>query len=118
MSHFLQTIVIVPTYNEAENIPPLIEQILNLEETVDVLIVDDHSPDGTGEVADAIAKTHPRVHVIHREAKLGLGTAYTAGFMRALQQGYERIMTMDTFMVVENVKCIQCLAIDNTLRVI
>jgi len=95
VSHFLQTLVIVPTYNEAENIPPLVEQILTLEEKVDVLIVDDQSPDGTGEVADAIAEEHPRVQVIHREAKLGLGTAYTAGFIRALEQGYERMMTMD-----------------------
>lgn len=95
MNSPFQTIVIVPTYNEAENVPPLIERILSLEENVDVLIVDDNSPDGTGEAADAIAAENSRVQVIHRAAKLGLGTAYTAGFTRALQQGYDRIMTMD-----------------------
>ena len=89
------TIVIIPTYNEAENITPLVERILGLEEAVDVLIVDDNSPDGTGEVVDAIVAGTPRVQVIHRKAKLGLGTAYTAGFVSALEQGYDRIMTMD-----------------------
>jgi len=91
----LATIVIIPTYNEAENVPPLIERLLSLEENVDVLIVDDNSPDGTGEVVDAIVAENPRVQVIHREAKLGLGTAYTAGFVSALNQGYDRIITMD-----------------------
>ncbi len=90
-----QAIVIIPTYNEAENISPLIERILNLEENVAVLVVDDHSPDGTGEVVDSIAADNPRIQVIHRHAKLGLGTAYTAGFMYALEQGYDRIITMD-----------------------
>ncbi len=90
-----RAIVIVPTYNEAENIPSLVERILALPENVDVLIVDDNSPDGTGDVAEALAATTPRVQVIHRPQKLGLGTAYTAGFMRALDQGYERILTMD-----------------------
>ena len=90
-----RAIVIIPTYNEAENVPPLVERILGLEEDVDVLIVDDNSPDGTGDVADAIARETPRVQVIHRPRKLGLGTAYTAGFMRALDLGRERIITMD-----------------------
>ncbi len=89
------TIVIIPTYNEAENVSPLIERLLGLEENVDVLIVDDNSPDGTGQVVDAIVAENPRVQVIHREAKLGLGTAYTAGFVHALGQGYDRIITMD-----------------------
>ncbi len=90
-----RAIVIIPTYNEAENVPPLVERILSLEEGVDVLIVDDNSPDGTGDVADAIARETSRVQVIHRPRKLGLGTAYTAGFMRALEQGHDRILTMD-----------------------
>ncbi len=90
-----RAIVIVPTYNEAENVPPLVERILSLKERVDVLIVDDNSPDGTGAVADAIAQETSRVQVIHRPRKLGLGTAYTAGFVRALEQGYDRILTMD-----------------------
>ncbi len=95
MNSSFQTIVIVPTYNEAENVSPLLERILSLEENVDVLIVDDNSPDGTGEVVDAIAEKNSRVQVIHRTAKLGLGTAYTAGFTHALQHGYDRIITMD-----------------------
>jgi len=95
MAESPRSIVIIPTYNEAENVPPLVERILSLEEGVDVLIVDDNSPDGTGDVVDAIARSVPRVQVIHRPRKLGLGTAYTAGFMRALEQGYDRILTMD-----------------------
>ena len=90
-----RAIVIIPTYNEAENVPPLVERILSLEVDVDVLIVDDNSPDGTGDVADAIARENPRVQVIHRPHKMGLGTAYTAGFMRALDLGHDRILTMD-----------------------
>lgn len=90
-----QTIVIIPTYNEAENISPLIERIFNLEENLDVVVVDDQSPDGTGDVVDAIAAEDARIHVIHRQAKLGLGTAYTAGFQYALSRGYHRIITMD-----------------------
>jgi len=95
MSTSLRTIIIIPTYNEAENISPLIERILNLDEGVDILIIDDNSPDGTGSVVDAIVEREPRVQVIHRPAKLGLGTAYTTGFMTALERGYDRIMTMD-----------------------
>ncbi len=95
MSDFPRAVVIIPTYNEAENIPSLVERILGLEVKVDVLIVDDNSPDGTGQVADELARTTSRVQVIHRPHKLGLGTAYTEGFIRALDQGYDRILTMD-----------------------
>ena len=95
MSSPHRTIVIIPTYNEAENISPLVERILQLEESLDILIVDDNSPDGTGEAADAIARETPRVHALHRPAKLGLGTAYTAGFSFAMARDYDRIMTMD-----------------------
>ena len=95
MNESPRAIVIIPTYNEAENVPPLVERILSLEEDVDVLIVDDNSPDGTGDVAEAIARETSRVQVIHRPRKLGLGTAYTAGFMYALEQGHDRILTMD-----------------------
>jgi dolichol-phosphate mannosyltransferase len=91
----LSPIVIVPTYNEAENIRLLAVDILSLPVAVDILVVDDHSPDGTGEIADALAARHPTVHVLHREGKLGLGTAYIAGFKYALAHGYDRIMTMD-----------------------
>jgi dolichol-phosphate mannosyltransferase len=91
----LKPIVIVPTYNEAENIRLLAVDILSLPVAVDILVVDDHSPDGTGEIADALAAHHPTVHVLHREGKLGLGTAYIAGFKYALAHGHDRIMTMD-----------------------
>ncbi len=91
----MKPIVIVPTYNEVENIPLLAADILALPVAVDMVIVDDHSPDGTGEVADALSARHPTIHIIHREGKLGLGTAYRAGFRYALARDYDRIMTMD-----------------------
>jgi len=87
--------MIVPTYNEAENIRLLVNDILALPIPVDVIIVDDNSPDGTGEIADELVDRHSAVHVIHREGKLGLGTAYIAGFKYALAHDYDRIMTMD-----------------------
>jgi dolichol-phosphate mannosyltransferase len=89
------TVVIVPTYNEAENIRQLAMQILSLPIPIDVIVVDDNSPDGTGQIADQLAAQHPQIRVIHREGKLGLGTAYIAGFKYALANGYGRIMTMD-----------------------
>jgi len=92
----MEAVTIVPTYNERENIESLVGEILNLPLTVDVLIVDDNSPDGTGEVADRLAAAHQgQVHVLHRPAKLGLGTAYIAGFKKALEMGARWIMTMD-----------------------
>jgi glycosyltransferase involved in cell wall biosynthesis len=88
--------VIVPTYNEKENITSLAELLLTLPVVPNVIIVDDNSPDGTGDIADHLAATHPgRVHVIHRSGKLGLGTAYIAGFKHALAEGSELIVTMD-----------------------
>ncbi len=94
-STILKTAVIVPTYNEAENVAPLIEHLLGLEPELHIIVVDDNSPDGTGEVADEWAKRSPRVHVIHRPQKLGLGTAYAAGFAAALDMGCDFILTMD-----------------------
>lgn len=91
----LKSVVIVPTYNEAENIRLLVADILALPCPIDVLVVDDNSPDGTGQIADELAMQDGRVHVIHRAGKLGLGTAYVAGFKDALARGYNRIMTMD-----------------------
>jgi len=92
----MTAVTIVPTYNEKENIELLVGEILALPVSVGVLVVDDNSPDGTGEIADRLAMEHPgRVHVLHRPGKLGLGTAYIAGFKRALEMGAERIMTMD-----------------------
>jgi len=91
----LKTIVIIPTYNEAENIGPLIDNLFMLDVLLDVLVVDDNSPDDTGAVVERCAQEDARVQVIHRPQKMGLGTAYTAGFEYALQQGYDRICTMD-----------------------
>ena len=87
--------VIIPTYNEKENITELIQQILALEINAQVIIVDDNSPDGTGQIADALARENPRVSVVHRPGKLGLGTAYIAGFKKGLAEGADRLITMD-----------------------
>ncbi|MGD2176883.1 MAG: polyprenol monophosphomannose synthase [Anaerolineae bacterium] len=88
--------VIVPTYNEKENIDSLVTQLLTLPLRVHIVVVDDNSPDGTGTIADRLAREHRgRVKVIHRSSKLGLGTAYVAGFKRALSEGADLICTMD-----------------------
>jgi dolichol-phosphate mannosyltransferase len=93
----VETFVIVPTYNEADNLDELVAQLLALPVNLGVLVVDDNSPDGTGDLADAWTKKQPgRVHVIHRPGKLGLGTAYLAGFEKAVDElNAKRIMTMD-----------------------
>ncbi len=88
-------IVIVPTYNERNNLPRLVDRVLALEPRFEVLVVDDNSPDGTGEVADRVAAARSEVHVLHRPGKQGLGRAYVAGFKWALAQGYEFIFEMD-----------------------
>ncbi|HWH72434.1 MAG TPA: glycosyltransferase, partial [Candidatus Sulfotelmatobacter sp.] len=85
-----KTLVVVPTYNERENLPPLVARILALPVTVEILVVDDNSPDGTGQLADELVVKHPsRIHVLHRSQKNGLGRAYLAGFQWALQHDYE-----------------------------
>src|SRR5208282_2615697 len=89
------TLVIVPTYNERENLPEMAERLAKLPVGVDLLVVDDNSPDGTGEVADELAAKSPAVHVLHRAEKNGLGRAYCAGFAWALQRQFEFIMEMD-----------------------
>jgi glycosyltransferase involved in cell wall biosynthesis len=91
----LHTCVIVPTYNEKENIVELVQQILALPIDVHVIIVDDNSPDGTGQIADELARQYSEVLVVHRAGKLGLGTAYIAGFKKGLAEGAERLITMD-----------------------
>jgi glycosyltransferase involved in cell wall biosynthesis len=92
----VQVTVIVPTYNEQENIQSLVAQLLALPTGVHVLVVDDDSPDGTGAIVDRLAaESDGRVGVIHRGGKLGLGTAYIAGFKRALAEGVDLICTMD-----------------------
>jgi dolichol-phosphate mannosyltransferase len=90
-----KTLVIVPTYNEKDNLPPLIERVMRHPTDVEVLVVDDNSPDGTGKLADEIAAKNPRVHVLHRAQKSGLGRAYLAGFKWALERDYEFIFEMD-----------------------
>lgn len=87
--------VVIPTYNERENLPRLVPQILEQSPDLEILVVDDASPDGTGELADDLAAAHTRVHVLHRPAKLGLGTAYVAGFGWALERDYDVVFEMD-----------------------
>jgi dolichol-phosphate mannosyltransferase len=88
-------LVIIPTFNERNNIARLIDEVLARDDRLDVLVVDDGSPDGTGAIVDGIKATNPRVEVIHRERKLGLGTAYRAGFKWALARDYRFVFEMD-----------------------
>ncbi len=90
-----RALVIVPTYNERENITRLVDAVLYQDPRIDVLVIDDGSPDGTGQLADEVAAMNPRVHVIHRPNKMGLGTAYVAGFKWALQRSYAYVFEMD-----------------------
>ena len=90
-----RALVIIPTFNERENIERLIERVLVQDGRIDVLVVDDGSPDGTGDVVDGLAAQNSRVHIEHREKKMGLGTAYIHGFRWALARDYEYIMEMD-----------------------
>jgi len=91
-----RVLVITPTYNERENLHAFLDALFAVAPQVDVLIVDDNSPDGTGALADEVAARDPRVHVRHRAGKLGLGTAYLEGFQWALAQGYDVVFEMDT----------------------
>ena len=90
-----RALVIVPTYNERGNLPLIVPQILEQDVRLHVLVVDDNSPDGTGAIAAELAASNPRVHVLHRDAKAGLGKAYVAGFRWALERGYDFIIEMD-----------------------
>src|SRR5579863_9833851 len=90
-----RVLVIVPTYNERDNLPQIVAAVHEHLPEADLLIVDDNSPDGTGEIADEIAKTDKQVSVLHRQGKLGLGTAYIAGFRHALKSDYEFMFEMD-----------------------
>src|SRR5215472_15646801 len=91
----MKTLIIIPTYNEYENIPPLLEAIFSYVPQTDILIVDDNSPDGTGELVDKMALADNRIHVIHRVGKLGLGTAYVTGFKYAIAHDYDAAFEMD-----------------------
>jgi dolichol-phosphate mannosyltransferase len=90
-----RALVVIPTFNEAVNLPQVVPQVLAQDPRLEVLVVDDNSPDGTGRIADEFAAANPRVHAIHREGKLGLGTAYIAGFRWALERGYDYVFEMD-----------------------
>lgn len=90
-----RSLIVVPTYNERDNLPQLAERLLKLPVAVDLLVVDDNSPDGTGQLGDELAAKHPSIHVLHRPGKNGLGRAYIAGFKWALAHGYEFVFEMD-----------------------
>ena len=90
-----RVLVVIPTYDERKNLERIVPAILAQLPEIDVLVVDDNSPDGTGQLADEMAAADPRVHVLHREAKQGLGKAYLAGFRWALAEGYDFMCEMD-----------------------
>jgi len=90
-----RALVVIPTYNEAPNVLNIVPQVLAQDPRLEVLVVDDNSPDGTGQMADELSAINPRVHVVHREGKLGLGTAYIRGFKWALERGYDYVFEMD-----------------------
>ncbi|MCM2324351.1 MAG: polyprenol monophosphomannose synthase [Oligoflexia bacterium] len=92
----MRTLIVVPTYNEIENLKALTEAVMAVVPPgVDVLVVDDGSPDGTGQLADTLSQQNPRIHVLHRPRKMGLGTAYVNGFKWGLEKGYEAFIEMD-----------------------
>lgn len=91
----MKTLIIIPTYNELENLPPLVKEIFSNAPATDILVVDDNSPDGTGELAEKMSTEDSRIHVLHRSGKLGLGTAYLAGFKYAIDQRYDAAFEMD-----------------------
>jgi dolichol-phosphate mannosyltransferase len=91
----MRALIVMPTYNERENITSIVEEILRYAPQVDILIIDDNSPDGTGEIADALHERFPNVLALHRAGKLGLGTAYIAGFRYALEHHYDLVFEMD-----------------------
>jgi dolichol-phosphate mannosyltransferase len=90
-----RALVVIPTYNEAVNLPQIVPAVLGQDPRLEVLIVDDNSPDGTGQIADEMSRTNARVHTMHRDGKLGLGTAYIAGFKWALERHYDYVFEMD-----------------------
>ena len=91
----MEKLVIIPTYNERENIPSLLDRLLGLPHGLEVLVVDDGSPDGTGDLVAARAEADPRIHLLRRPGKMGLGSAYRDGFRYALDHGAEYVFEMD-----------------------
>jgi dolichol-phosphate mannosyltransferase len=92
----LRTLVITPTYNERENLTEFVRSLRTHQPDADILVVDDNSPDGTGDMADELAATDPKLFVLHRAGKLGLGSAYVEGFKWGLARGYDVLIEMDT----------------------
>ena len=88
-------LVLIPTYNERDNLSRLLPMVLSQDPRLEILVIDDASPDGTGELADGMAHAEPRIHVLHRSAKLGLGTAYIEGFRWGIERGYDWLFEMD-----------------------
>ena len=91
----MKTVVVIPTYDERENVAGMANAVLSQDPAVELLFVDDNSPDGTGAEIDRLAETEPRIHCLHRERKEGLGRAYVAGFHKAIELGADRIVQMD-----------------------
>jgi len=91
----MRTVIVIPVYNERDNITGLLDQILQVDLALHVLLVEDNSPDGTGAIVDDYSRSNDRVKVIHRSGKLGLGTAYVRGFTYAIEKGYDYIIEMD-----------------------
>jgi len=92
----MKTVVVIPTYDERENVAPMAKAVLGVAvPDLEILFVDDHSPDGTGDAIEALMKDEPRIHCLHRAGKEGLGRAYVAGFTKVLEMGAERIVQMD-----------------------
>ena len=91
----MNPLVVIPTYNEKDNLPRIVPEVLAQDSRLSILVVDDNSPDGTGDLADQFAKADPRIHVLHRPGKQGLGKAYLDGFRWALGQSFDRIIEMD-----------------------
>lgn len=91
----VKSLVVVPTYNEADNIREIVPRILEQAPGIEILVVDDNSTDGTGRLVEEIRMTEPRLHVLHRPGKMGLGTAYVAGFRYALERDYDLVFEMD-----------------------
>jgi dolichol-phosphate mannosyltransferase len=92
---FPKSLVIIPTFNEKENIPRIIPEVLKQDPCLEVLVVDDGSPDGTGDLVEDMGKTEPRIHLMRRAGKMGLGSAYIAGFRWALERDFQRVFEMD-----------------------
>jgi dolichol-phosphate mannosyltransferase len=95
MENIVKSLIVIPTYNERENIASLLDDVLQRVPTTDLLVIDDNSPDGTGEVIDELAARDARIHTLHRPGKLGLGTAYVRGFQYAIEHDYDLVFEMD-----------------------